>query len=128
MLFFNVNHIKISQIVIYAIKFFFLEVHSKKKLLISQSYSVVFDLAYHLYFDSVFFKRCSVEINIDSRFFFCVDNGYKKPTINVDFYRAPFEKYGIKVQMVSEIKYNGITLRNQKFLFGVDFKKKNLIA
>lgn len=57
---------------------------------------------------------------------FCVDNGYRKPTINVDFYRAPFEKYGIKVQMVSQIKYNGTTLRNQKFIFGVDFKKDEL--
>ena len=57
---------------------------------------------------------------------FCAENGYKKPTINVDFYRAPFEKYGIKVQMISEIKYNGTTLRNQKFLFGVDFKKEEM--
>tara|TARA_Y100000389_G_scaffold143671_1_gene141985 strand:- start:430 stop:732 length:303 start_codon:yes stop_codon:yes gene_type:complete len=57
---------------------------------------------------------------------FCLEHGYKKPTINVDFYRAPFEKYGIKVRMVDQIKYNGTTLRNQKFLFGVDFRKDEM--
>lgn len=59
---------------------------------------------------------------------FCSENNFKKPTINIDFYRAPFQKYGITVETKATKRYppiNGTLYRNTTFLYGVDFKCLN---
>lgn len=60
----------------------------------------------------VFFK----EFNL-----FCSRNNISKPTINIDFYHAPFSKYGVRVLRENKIvNYNGRMYTNTTFLYGID--------
>ena len=43
---------------------------------------------------------------------FCAENNFRRPTINIDFYRAPFQKFGIRVEYKRGV-------RNKQYLFGV---------
>lgn len=63
-----------------------------------------------------FFKRFNI---------YCSENNISKPKINVDFYRAPFSKYNIRVEPKMTIKYpakGGRLYKNTTFIKGVDIK------
>lgn len=66
-----------------------------------------------------FFKRFNL---------FCSENNLQKPKINVDFYRAPFAKYNLKVHTKMTKQYpakNGRLYKNTTFIEGVDLKWDN---
>ena len=66
-----------------------------------------------------FFKRFNI---------FCTENNFKKPMINIDFYKSPFQKFKITVDTKASKRYppvNGILYKNTTFLYGVDFRCKN---
>jgi hypothetical protein len=63
-----------------------------------------------------FFKRFNM---------YCTENNLQKPKINVDFYRAPFAKYNLKVVPKMTKTYpakNGRLFKNTTFIEGVDLK------
>lgn len=63
-----------------------------------------------------FFKRFNM---------YCGENNLQKPKINVDFYRAPFAKYNLKVVTKMTKKYpakSGRLYKNTTFIEGVDLK------
>ena len=60
---------------------------------------------------SVFFKHFNT---------FCYENNLKKPKINVDFYRAPFDKFNINVVIKDKVRYSGTLYKNESILYGID--------
>ena len=51
---------------------------------------------------------------------FCKENNFTKPKINVDFYRSPFQKFGVKVVTKAKTRYAGILYKNDSILYGID--------
>lgn len=60
---------------------------------------------------SVFFKHFNT---------FCYENNLKKPKINVDFYKAPFDKFNIRVVIKDKVRYSGTLYKNESILYGID--------
>lgn len=55
----------------------------------------------------------------------CVENNYKKPRFNPDFYIGPFIQYKIKVEKSVARKYRGRNIEST-FLIGVDNKSEHI--
>lgn len=58
--------------------------------------------------------------------FFCSENNYKRPNINVDMYTSPFARYKIEVQSKITKTYKGRIHTNTTFLVGVDLRGENV--
>jgi hypothetical protein len=80
--------------------------------------------------DSNFLKK-EVDLYIPMSVFFrhfnayCRENNYMKPKINVDFYKAPFAKFGIRIVSKDKIRYDGKIFKNESILYGVDVVTNN---
>jgi len=84
----------------------------------------------HAFLDSNFLKK-EVDLYIPMSVFFrhfnayCRENNYMKPKINVDFYKAPFAKFGIRIVSKDKIRYDGKIFKNESILYGVDVVTNN---
>jgi hypothetical protein len=62
-----------------------------------------------------FFKRFN---------YFCTENNYRKPNINVDMYSSPFARYNIVIDNKVNKQYMGRMYTNTTFLMGVNFSQQ----
>ena len=58
--------------------------------------------------------------------FFCSENNYKRPHINVDMYTAPFARHKIEVVPKTTRTYRGKIVANTTFLQGVDLRLETM--
>ena len=79
----------------------------------------------HAFLDSTLLRKDSEAYMPMSIFFkqfneFCKENNFMKPKINVDFYKAPFSKFDIRIVTKDKVRYDGRIFRNESILYGVD--------